>query len=541
MKVLIVDDETFVRVSFKSYINWHEYGFELVGEATNGIEALEAIDRLRPDIVFLDIKMPEVNGIEVLRELKDNKLSLKVIVLSSYNEFDYVREAMKLGAADYIHKPDMSEDMVLMTLKNVSMELQNEREHMREYKNLKNNIEQNKNDLKAIFLKGLIDEFYNKKCEVEEKVKTLGIKFNGTNMVCLAISIDNYTVVKDRYKANNKHLLDYAIKNIIDELFLEETEFEFFKYNNNMYMIVKSYSNMRSLNDIYKHNNIIANTTAKALKQFLNISTSIGISSTHKHIMNIPQAFSEAVEANRLKFYEHGGTIINYYDLKANKNTVNKFKIEGVLSEFRELIDNNEMDMLKEKIQETFEVLKEKRALLEKELKDFSKEILYIISGKYRIATGIIDAKRKFSLRSEELNNSENIFEIRDILIHAVDQLAALYRQAVKVPAKNSRVRDAMEYINSNYNRKLALETIAHQIGLNSSYLSRLFKTETGIGINCYINQVRIEMSKELLLKEDYKNYEVAEMVGYNNVEYFNEIFKRITGKSPKEYKNDLI
>ena len=115
-RVLIVDDEVLVRIGIKHSIAWEQNGFELIGEASDGKEALEMIQKLAPDIVILDINMPVLNGIEVLRELKEQKYKGKVIVLTCFNEIEYARSAMKYGASDYVLKTTLNTDELLNAL-----------------------------------------------------------------------------------------------------------------------------------------------------------------------------------------------------------------------------------------------------------------------------------------------------------------------------------------------------------------------------------------------------------------------------------------
>ena len=207
MKVLIVDDEAFVRVSFKSYIDWNRYGFELIGEAEDGEIALEMIQNLKPDIVFLDINIPKLDGIQVLKDMKKMNLTAKVIILSGYNEFEYVKEAMKAGALDYIHKPGMNMETLLSTLTNARLIIDSERISLNEYKNLKTNLEQNKANIKSYFFKDIIEGTINSSWEIEQKMELLNIKLENANIVCFIISIDNYLKVQERYKKEERQNL----------------------------------------------------------------------------------------------------------------------------------------------------------------------------------------------------------------------------------------------------------------------------------------------------------------------------------------------
>lgn len=150
MKIMIVDDESFIRMNFKTFVDWKHHGYYLVGEATNGREALEKIDELHPDVVFLDIRMPLMDGLEVLRQLRHAKHSCKVIILSSHNEFEYAQEALRLGACDYIHKPNLTQSAVFEALERVRTQVNHQPvgDHL---VSLQQNVEKNRNELKTLF------------------------------------------------------------------------------------------------------------------------------------------------------------------------------------------------------------------------------------------------------------------------------------------------------------------------------------------------------------------------------------------------------
>lgn len=119
MKALIVDDEALVRIGLKSIVNWADEGFDCVLEAGNGIEALSLVQKETPDLIITDIKMPEMNGLELIEALREEQNGASIIVLSSYGDFEFVRQAMKLGATDYILKLQMTEESLSETIRSV--------------------------------------------------------------------------------------------------------------------------------------------------------------------------------------------------------------------------------------------------------------------------------------------------------------------------------------------------------------------------------------------------------------------------------------
>lgn len=539
MRVLIVDDEAFFRVSFKSLIQWNEYGVEIIGEAENGKEALRMINSLKPDLVFLDITMPNLNGIEVLRRLQGTDILSKVIVLSSYNDFEYVREAMKLGALDYIHKPSISSDGVINALVNTKEKLKNEREKIQEYNNLKTQVEKNKSNLKGIFLKELIHGSHIEIEKIKGKITNLDIKIKDINLNFLVITIDDFKEVKGRYKKNNIHVLSLAFKNIIKELFRDEEEIEFLEYSENLYVVMKSYSKIRSRHDINKYDNLLANNIKYALKQFLNIEVTIGISSLHNNFKDMQKCFSEALEANRRKFFLGGGNIIYFGNLKLQTIEYEP-DFSNALREIRELINKEELEGIKNYLDEFFKEIKLNEFYKEEKMRNFFKNIYYLLREKLNhlqcencyLEGGIIYI--------EDIIQGENIINIKKYIFTFIDRLKEYTKVKNSFNIKNNKVKKAIEYINSHYDKDLSLTDIAQEIGLNKSYLSRVFKEETGIALMQYINKCRIEKAIKYLKNTELKNYEIAELIGYQSVEYFNMTFKKFLGKSPSEFKESL-
>ncbi|MCY6369521.1 response regulator transcription factor [Clostridium ganghwense] len=539
MRVLIVDDEAFFRVSFKSLIHWNEYGIEIVGEAEDGQEARQMIEDLKPDIVFLDITMPNLNGIEVLKILEGKDEISKVIVLSSYNDFEYVREAMKLGALDYIHKPSISQDSVITALMNAKKKLEDEKKKRKEYNNLRTEVEKNKSNLKELFLKELTYGSYKKKEEIGEKISELDVKIKDINMNFFVVTIDRYKEVKARYKNNNTHILSLAFKNIMKEVFRDEEEIEFLVYIENLYVIMKSYSKIRSRHDINRYNNLVSNNIKDALKQFLNIEATIGISNLHNNFMEVQECFSESLEANKLKFFLGHGNIIYFNDLNL-KTVKDEPNFLNVLGKIRQLINEEKLEEIKNHLTEFLKELKDRKFYEENKTRDLFKNIYYLLRAKFNQLQYENPCIEGNFISIEEILEGENIIDINKIFFEVIDKLKEYTNIKNNFNIKNNKIKKAVEYINSNYDKDLSLTNIAEEIGLNKSYLSRRFKEEVGMPLMQYINKCRIKKAIKYLNNTELKNYEIAELVGYQSVEYFNTTFKKITGKSPSEVKDNL-
>jgi two-component system response regulator YesN len=129
IKVLVADDELLVRIGLRTTIEWEKNGFTIVGEAKNGKEAIELFDKFDADILITDIRMPVMDGLEVIQSIKEKKKDLKSIILTHYDDFSYAQKAIKLGASEFILKNNLSSDNLLLTLKKLSEELEPDRSY----------------------------------------------------------------------------------------------------------------------------------------------------------------------------------------------------------------------------------------------------------------------------------------------------------------------------------------------------------------------------------------------------------------------------
>lgn len=532
MKILIVDDESFFRISFMSVIDWQERGYEIIGDASDGMEALKLIEEFLPDIVFLDISMPVMNGIEVLKKLNTLTLRPVVIMLSSYTDFEYVREAMKLGAFDYIHKPSLNEEVVLDLLKKASVKLSSDRERVAEYEHLKKKAEKSDVISKQEYLSGLISGSDVTEREYKYKSEELNIKFKGTNLYLFAVVIDDIEKVKKRYSKEKSHIITNAFENITKEV-LEEKEMEYLQYRENLFIIFKSFSEVRSLYDIktYVHVNV-ASRLQESLRQLLNISVTIGISNIKNRITDIHTAFNEALDASELRFFLGRGQIIEYIVTKDNRDVPDEN-----LNEIKERLNRDEWEMAKDEVSKLY------NNIIGREIFDYKyamknyKSIFYMLRQKYLELKKVNSFSGYEFIQIEEIIYTDYLEDIHRKTCGIIDELCMLANASKFKDVKNTKINSLLKYIEANYREDLSLDYLADKLELNSSYLSRLFKKETGLTLIQYINELRIEKAIHYLRTSDMKNYEIAESVGFQSVEYFNTIFKKVTNKSPSEMK----
>ncbi|WP_379138573.1 response regulator [Paenibacillus sp. sgz500958] len=541
MKILIADDESYMRMSLKTSLDWEAYGFQVVGDATHGEDALVKIAELKPDIVLMDIKMPIMDGLQALKKLQDWNDPPKVIILSSYKEFEYVREGMRLGALDYIHKPSLNEAGMFDTLRRAREAIMRERKQTDEMENLRQNAERVKPNMKAVFFKEWSEGAIRHTWEIEEKMKEYDVRLQEPNLVCFALQIDQFSKVRKRYKQDMEYLLYFSIHNILSEVFRKFEEVEFFQHRQNGFAIFKTYSSLRSAQSIYNEQWNLIKTVQNALHKFMNINVSFGISMLHNSLLDVPIALKEAEKVLESNFYDNESGVF-FYQAEGSapgsikKEDLNKHVFEKKVQHIKQEIEKEQWDRVLVSMERLFEELRQNRQISKQEMLRIATYLHYAF---------IKACETESDLTIDEFPAIEEFFEaetqqqIYELLVQEAEYVQ--YKKNLNAASQkmNHKIRMVIDYIHEYYDRDLNLEELSHYVGLNHSYLSRLFKEQTGMVLIQYINQYRVNKSLDLLMNSTMKTYEIAERVGFKSTDNFYIAFKRLIGFPPNEVRKN--
>ena len=380
MKILIVDDELLVRIGLKSCIEWDKHGMEVIGEASDGEEALQQIRRLKPDVILLDIKMPNMDGIELMNHLKTEKLEFKVIILSGFDDLYHVREAMKLGASDYLHKPCMNAKDVLDSLLSVRKQLETERVSS-EKLNKSNNDEKSKRVLKKAFLREMLEGHYGSDQEFIQKSREVDIRLENGYFSCVAFSVNNLCEIRKRYDGQDISLLQSSIENMMDGILAMETGVEFFCHDKNTYVIIIGIKGVISERRIIENTDSIVKLALDATKRFLNIDITIGVSDIHMTFREVKRAFNEAILSMRQKFYSQTGNVIYYRDIRRKGDSDTLLKIDLAIAKLKDHLTKYEYDKFNITLKELIDLLEKDPCLSEEDVKKLFNAFLFLAKG----------------------------------------------------------------------------------------------------------------------------------------------------------------
>ncbi len=522
-KLMIVEDDVFYRYEIRNFLEWEKLGFTIMAEAMNGKCALEILKTEIPDLVLTDISMPEMNGIELLKQIRKLYPQVKCIVLSSYDDFNFVKDAMKLGAADYILKYDLKEPDIEAMLEKIKNEIESERKARKKSQFVAENISIISND----FLRNLLLNKANSRENIQKLWEYAGGMDKPVNITVVVLKF-----IETREKS-------YELSRKILEANISKLEFVA-SVDSDTLAVLLSLEQERSAIRIFEYVTRKVTQIYQKLKEQKITGFSLGVSDQLQHIGDIARIFQQAVKAQEQSLYEGYDKVFFYSNLNRKKETMN---LEASIEKLAEEIHEGQTDRVRQELRLIVENMYQTRPEKKKLQRTFYLlfHVLYRVSIEENIPSesvlGVKVISEEWYGRFHSIQELEkNLMESYEKLIRKIDQ-----RDHVGPNPNNRQAAMIMNYIEKNYMKEVSLEILSEELGLTPNYLCKIFKNSTGMKLTQYINQVRIEGAKKLLRNTNMKAHEVAETVGFASASYFSTIFKQVTGKTVSEYKDSIF
>lgn len=514
--VMIVDDEPKLRLGLQSLIPWQELGYEIMGTAANGNEALRVGEEQIPDVMLVDIRMPGMDGLQLLQEIRRRGWDTHAVVLSGYADFEYAREALQYGVEGYLLKPVNKEELSTLLLKlhgQISAERLTKRVH-----------QEAKSQEWAVYslLSGSHDLV---NVSMDELAESLGMDWPKYQIVLIAFpglhpeEDERIRSFRDRlvtaYAADSQGVVLYFAPYTV--LLLANTlDGELGRAN--LYRELQMLSG-----EIRSQMDVAAGETVLALDQ-------------------IPNSFRTARSLLERSFFYDKGRVLTLETPESYRQTSScskdKSLLDGEEVSFRlyYLVDVGHAGAIHSLLDEAAGLM----AVNGKGETEIREQFFYLAN----------ETLRKISPRlwSESIYPGEpaqflaGIYSqrfIRDLVSYVTAVMERLARCA-DYTSRDNEMKRLLDFIERHHYENLRLETLAGLFNYSSSYLGQLFRNHTGEYFNAYLDRVRIGKAKELLT-QGWKVYEVAEKVGYSNVNYFHNKFKKLEGQSPSSYQKKSV
>lgn len=524
-KVLIVDDEPIIRKGLKNIIDWNSMECEICGEASDGKDGMNLIDEVKPDIVITDIKMPGVDGLSMIKETKNIIPDGKIVILTGFRDFEYIQEAIKLGAFDYLLKPSRIED-INSVLKKAVEELKSQRCKDEEFENLKNEFKSKIPVLRQKLLYDIMYKIIYKPQEIMEQLKLY--ELNIVSFILIIVETDEIENEKNKSQFE-KQLYQFGIINAFEENFNDDfIVYNIALSNNKVVFIVQPKEENAEFGEIVYKN---VNNLKEVINSCFDFTITVSISSVGKGALDIPEKAKEAEEALAYKFYMGKNSVILFQDLKSLYRPTDLSILESYEKALIQSIKAGNEKNTKAALDEIFACVSEN--FTDKE----NVKIIYwnLISSinSISLSSKVLDGKDDFYRAIQMCTDIGELNSLlSDIALKYVSRINSFNRKTI-----NSTLEKAIEYIKLHYSESITLNEVAEYTYVSTYYLSRMFTKELGKNFVDYLNEIRIERAKEFLRQTDYKTYEIAEMVGVRDAHYFSKLFKKYTGMTPSEYK----
>ncbi|SCN22681.1 Chemotaxis protein CheY [Clostridium sp. N3C] len=524
LKILIVDDEYLVRDSLKMIISKNIKNVDFIDVASNGREAIEKAISFKPDIIFMDIHMPGIDGMEAIRQIRSINKDTLFVILTAYEFFDYAKEALSLGVSEYLLKP-ISKNKVIETVEQLRKIVDEKRDTLMREIQLKERMNSMVPMLETQFITNKIfniDTPY--KIEFYENVFGMNLR---EGYVMILLYKDKKGTKKERNtkltieKQRFYDIFSMKLKSLCSSLIGSPMQDRIVAF-----IPTTNWEKGFSLKQKAK---VIAEKFNEKIEHLTELNYTIGIGGNYD-IDNFERSFYEAYIAAS---EQREQAVISFDTLPYNDNKIDNF------STHKNMIFSNYI--LTGNIAEAKEV--------------FEEIYLWLISvygdDIYRIKSKVLDLL--FIIDKNLPYNIEEIYELKDshvltilktnnkeeLRIEFLKYLSdiALHIRNQKASNTDGIIPMVLEYVNKNYNKEISLKDVANSVNLSYNYLSKIFKDEIGKSFIDYLTELRMEKSMKLLSNGNLSIKEICQQIGYNDPNYYCKAFKKLTGKTPSEYR----
>ncbi len=528
IKVMIVDDEPYIRQGLKILIDWEQLGFEVCEEAANGQEAIRKMEKTDIDLIITDIKMPGMDGIELIEHTKA-RISKKIrfIILSGFYEFEYAKKAIKYDVVDYVLKPVQKEELIKV---------------LEEYKELYYRQMENlrKQELSeeiildrhiASLIAGVYDtesiDYIKAYLTHIQDIRYIRVEYDSTNA--------EYRSLSDEEKAAVQTKLYEAMK-----AYLGEHRYHIYIPHKDEYGFFVGFIYSKGLADGagLREKEYIKNMH-KAISSVLPYRVIFYIGQKAEHISGISESFKSAAIAKNFQMYSKV-TYISFYDeIKSDVSRDIYCADKDLIDELIKAIEENNVAQIDKMSDILYQHFKEMVA--EPEMIKISMDyLLFSLISLARELYSDFNQEEVYKMISQggyEQNEIRgSVGHLKKFAMEFSDYLNSLRRHAM-----GGVLTEIEREITENYMENLSLKFLSEKYYINSAYLGQIFKKQFGVSFKDYLNNYRIDKACEMLLRSNGKIYEIAEAAGFNNTDYFISKFFQIKGITPLQYRKQFL
>lgn len=526
----IIDDIPSVVEGIATQIDWAGCGIRVAGTALDGEEGLQLIRRERPDIVLTDIRMPNMDGIEMMTKLKEAEIPSKVIFFSGYTDFEYAQQAVRLGAFDYLTKPHSLQQITDIVLKARETVLAERREQAR-LREIEGKVKDSLPILRQEFF-NLLLRHPTSASSVQRRWAFLQIDMPQTDLAVMVIEIDQFDKRCGHLPIEEIELIRFSLQNIVEETIGARTSGVVFRETMSRFVAVYHAPDAFDTSSL-------AEQCCEHIARFTKFTVSVGHGRKASHVSEISRSYQDAIIALSYQFYTDGNVVLMYEEVADRHPMLPRYSKERE-EELGLSLRSGNAAKAREALEAIFHELSSVTPLPEPS---------YLISVYKEIASFVIRVLLEHAPQEE-------VAELERRLVLAQPESAALkdlQRQLTDICEQGCRmienrrqsdsertIEAAIRYIRSSLHTDLTLESCARHVHLSGNYFANLFKRVTGVTFVQFVTGERIEAAKRMLI-EGKQVQEIADAVGYEDRRYFTSVFKKMTGMTPSEFRAQYV
>ncbi len=524
-RILLVDDEEEVRKGIIRKMEWEKLGFEVAGDAENGAEALEKVEQLQPDVVMTDIRMPYMDGLTLTKRIREKYPSIRILIFSGYDDFEYAQQAIKLHVTEYILKP-VNEEELSEILTRVRENLDEEIKQRRDIDSLRESYLGNLPILRELFLNDLV----RGAADAEAVVPKLGEYdidiLNACRWVTAVIHVE-----KSQTQTLPQELIPISVRGLVEDSLQRYYRFAVFNSMDEITVItaIDEHNTQTGLSNLL-------HDICKECRRVLEVEITVGVGCSCETLPEISRSYQSAVDALGYRAIVGTGRPIYINDVEP----VGRGKLQFSEKDEEELVAAIKFGTT-EKIDSVIRELSGRMDDAKVHTRQYQAYMISVANCMIRLMQQHdLDIDEMFDSKAQYAEVLEGICR-REEFADRIAAIACRMNEVMNRERDNTTrrvIQEAKEYIREHFSEPdLSVETLCRHLHMSPAYFSTVFKKETGQAYVNYLTEVRLRKAVELLNETDDKTYMIAQKVGYQEQNYFSYVFKKRYGVSPTKYR----
>lgn len=527
--MIIVDDEERARVGIRTLIDWQAHGITIVAEARDGQEALDILSIHPVDIMLTDIRMPQMDGLELISIVSGKYPHIKSVIMSGYDDFAYAQQAIRVGASNYLLKPSRRQE-ILNTILDITEQIQSEKLEIKSLEHLRQGFRESLPLLKEKTLSQLVLTESPAYPQLLANLKMNNLIFPYLLYSVILLRIDNFRQLHQKYLHEDTELLKYGLKNICEESLPETIVCIAFEHQDDIVLILNT-DELLDHEELSGYIRIIQDN----ILSYLRFTVSAGIGSIDKNLQHLRRSFLEASQALNTRNYTGTGKIVEFsgeFDDEASQSSYPLHEEQEVLKAVR----NGSPEEIAGKLTLFNVALQPETVSRDQVIK--SSFALFFALYKLCIENNV-NVNKVFGQNLTELIQVLSRSSLDHIFQSLLETALLVSEHLTSKKNSNKLLEAAKLYIGQNYMKDINREIVAREIYITPGYLSLLFKQQLKISFTDYLHKIRIEHACLLFKDPGMRIEDIALQSGYNDTKYFYQVFKKYKGITPNQFRSN--